>query len=151
MSGLVVLHGLDQSPLVARAPLQFLIDTGSNRTMIVKSELIRFGIIPQEFERFSKSTSKLHEKFYGIGDGDIVGYPIDASIFLGDGFLGKRPARLLCHKIRPLIVARSDGVKMPNILGRDVLNCFRMHYFFPKTLTAKDMKPDGIHAIERVR
>lgn len=103
--------------------LEFAVDTGASKTVILDKDAITLGIDYKKLKRCERD-------FIGIG-GSIKTYIIEDSILL---FKSEReevkiemPVFVLRHPLKEMDAAEKTKVlRIPSLLGRDVINRFRL-------------------------
>jgi len=99
--------------------IEFLVDTGASRTTLLDKDAIYLGI---NYGKLRKSEQDMS----GIG-GSVETYVIDDSVILFGGNSIKIPVFVLKHPLEEM--NREERIKIlrfPSILGRDVINKFRL-------------------------
>jgi len=101
------------------ATIEFLVDTGASRTTLLDKDAIYLGI---NYGKLRKSEQDMS----GIG-GSVETYVINDSILLFGEHSIKTPVFVLKHPLEEM--NREERIKIfrfPSILGRDVINKFRL-------------------------
>lgn len=114
---------VDITPLRVSGLVSFLIDTGDDQTVLMPRDARRLGV---DHSALTKTTTSA-----GVG-GSSVDYITDANVVFTDKVF---------HIYRtPLIVMapREGAEKFPSLLGRNILNRWRLVLDYPKkVLTAR--------------
>ena len=111
--------------------IEFLVDTGASRTTLLDKDAIYLGI---NYGRLRKSEQDMS----GIG-GSVETYVIDDSVILFGENSIKIPVFVLKHPLEEM--NREERIKIlrfPSILGRDVINKFRL--IFDKEMDEVSLK-----------
>ncbi len=103
--------------------IEFAIDTGAAKTVVLDKDAVTLGINYNKLRRYERD-------FVGIG-GSIETYAIeDATLFFksekGDVEV-KTPVFVLRHRLKKMVEdERAKILRLPSLLGRDVINRFRL-------------------------
>jgi len=119
-SGFVNGHLISKS-LEIDETIEFLVDTGASRTTLLDKDVICLGL------DYNKLKSYIHN-FSGIG-GSVETFIIeDAYFMLGEEEL-KMPVFAIRHDLGKLDEEnRIKILRIPSILGRDVINLFKLTF-----------------------
>ena len=99
--------------------IEFLVDTGASRTTLLDKDVIYLGI---DYGKLRKSEQDMS----GIG-GSVETYIINDSVLLFGEYSIKTPVFVLKHPLEE--INKEERIKIlrfPSILGRDVINRFRL-------------------------
>ena len=120
---------LVSSKLFLDQPINFLVDTGASRTVISDRDALFLMI---DYKKLRKNSEKLS----GIG-GSVETYTLDDTILIFKTDTGqleiKLPILFLNHDL--VSMKEEDQIKVlriPSLLGRDILNRFRLIYSEPE-------------------
>lgn len=110
------LAGIDET-------IEFVIDTGATKTVILDKDAITLGIDYKKLRRYQRD-------FVGIG-GSIETYVIEDAVLLFKSEKGeveiKIPIFVLRHPLKKMSKDEEARVlRLPSLLGRDVINRFRL-------------------------
>lgn len=101
------------------ATIEFLVDTGASRTTLLDKDAIYLGM---DYNKLSKAEQDMS----GIG-GSVEAYVIEDSILLFGENSIKIPVFVLRHPLERMDKEeRIKILRFPSILGRDVINRFRL-------------------------
>ncbi|MDI6655787.1 MAG: hypothetical protein QME59_07915, partial [Candidatus Hydrothermarchaeota archaeon] len=103
--------------------IEFVIDTGANKTVILDKDAVTLGINYKKLKRYERD-------FVGIG-GSIETYVIeDATLLLKAGaevLEIKTPVFVVKHPIdRISELEKTKILRIPSLLGRDLINRFKL-------------------------
>lgn len=99
--------------------IEFLVDTGASRTTLLDKDAIYLGI---NYGKLRKSEQDMS----GIG-GSVETYVVNDSVILFGENSVKTPVFVLKHSLEEM--SREERIKIlrfPSILGRDIINKFRL-------------------------
>ena len=123
---------LISSALKIDETIEFLIDTGASRTTLLDRDAIFLGVNYNKIPKYKQQVS-------GIG-GTVETHSIpDASLIIKSGDYRKNfsmPVLVVRHPFEKMNeTERIRILRLPSILGRDILNQFRLIYDNPKKLS----------------
>ena len=99
--------------------IEFLVDTGASRTTLLDKDVICLGIKYDKLRRYEQDLS-------GIG-GSVETYVVDDSLLLFGEYAMKIPVFVARHPLETMDKKeRIKILRFPSILGRDVINRFRL-------------------------
>ena len=99
--------------------IEFLVDTGASRTTLLDKDVICLGIKYDKLRRYEQDLS-------GIG-GSVETYVVDDSLLLFGECAMKIPVFVARHPLETMDKEeRIKILRFPSILGRDVINRFRL-------------------------
>jgi hypothetical protein len=99
--------------------IEFLVDTGASRTTLLDKDMICLGIEYDKLRRYEQDLS-------GIG-GSVETYVIDDAILLFGVYVMEMPVFVIRHSLDAMDdQERIRILRFPSILGRDVINKFRL-------------------------
>ena len=99
--------------------IEFLVDTGASRTTLLDKDVICLGIEYDKLRRYEQDQS-------GIG-GSVETYVIDDATLLFGAYTMEMPVFTIRHSLGVMDdQERIRILRFPSILGRDVINKFRL-------------------------
>ncbi|WP_161140338.1 retroviral-like aspartic protease family protein [Propylenella binzhouense] len=107
-----------------RGSVSFLLDTGADQTVLMPTDAIRLGV----------DTSKLTTPAttYGVG-GRSDDFQEKALILFSDGVLHVYEVDLILMQSRPALV------NAPSLLGRNIINRWRVTFDYPGNIVAAEI------------
>ena len=117
-AGFVNAHLISEKLCIGET-IEFLVDTGASRTTILDKDVICLGIKYDKLRRYEQDLT-------GIG-GSIETYVIDDSLLLFGEYAIEIPVFVTRHPLETMDKEeRIKILRFPSILGRDVINRFRL-------------------------
>lgn len=99
--------------------IELLLDTGASRTTLLDKDAVYLGIAYDKLKRYEQDMS-------GIG-GSVETYVIDDALLLFGDHEMKLPVFVIRHPLETMNEEeRRKILRFPSILGRDVINKFRL-------------------------